>query len=181
LALALDKKTFLELVREEPSVNKRLQDVLRLRPVVSQLTCFRGLPSDQLARLSLRFEECRRRKGDRVVEQKRRGDAFFVLTSGRAVVRVMDGEGRDKIIAKLGPGDVFGEIALLKNIPRTATVEITSDSATLLKLRKKDFHTLTASIPSLSFYLNQITAERLRRLARRNPTAFHDRLLSELA
>lgn len=178
-ALALDKETFLQLVREEPSVNKRIQNVLSVRPLVFQLTFFRGLSADQLARLSICFTRCKRYKGDRVVEQKRRGDAFFVLASGKATALVRDRQGREEIVAELGPGDVFGEIALLRNIPRTATVEITSDSAELLRLRERDFHTLMESIPSLSFYLNRISSERLRRLARRNQKDAHDHIPEE--
>jgi len=167
-ALALDRNTFLDLVRKDPTVNKRLQDVLRVRPVVSQLTFLKGLSSDQLARLSIRFITCKRRKGDRVVEEGEKGDAFFVIASGEAAVRVTGRQGRKRIVAKLGPGDVFGEMALLRNIPRTATVEITSDSAELLQLKEKDFHALMELIPSLNFYLNRISSERLRKHRRRN-------------
>jgi len=179
-ALAVDRETFFELVREEPSVNRRLQNVLRVRPIVSQLTFLRGLSPDRLARLSICFAKCKRHKGDRVVEQKKRGDAFFVLASGKATILVKDRQGRETIVARLGPGDVFGEIALFRNIPRTATVEITSDSAELLQLKEKDFHTLMESIPSLSFYLNRISSERLRKLTRRNLNDFYDRILKEL-
>ena len=94
---------------------------------------------------------------------------------------VADQHGRERILAKLGPGDVFGEIALLKNIPRTATVEITSDSAELLQLKKGDFDTLMEAIPSLSFYLNQISSERLRRLARVKQGDSHGRVMKGLA
>jgi len=180
-AMALDRETFLDLVRDEPSVDRRLQNVLRVRPIVSQLSFLRGLPGDQLARLSIRFEGSKRRKGDRVVEERKRGDAFFVLASGKATVLVKDRRGRERIVARLGPGDVFGEIALLRNIPRTATVEITSDSAELLRLKAKDFQTLMESIPSLCFYLNRISSKRLRRLKRMNQRDLSERTVKELA
>ncbi len=180
-ALALDKETFLDVVRKQPAVNERLQNVIRLRPIVSQLTFFKGLSADQLARLSICFTRSKRCKGDRVVEQRQKGDAFFVLASGMATVGVRDSAGRDRMLAKLGPGDVFGEIALLKNIPRTATVEITSDFAELLQLKEEDFHILMDSMPSLNFYLNRISSERLRQLARKAPRDDYDRLLKEPA
>jgi CRP-like cAMP-binding protein len=168
LALALDKGTFVTLVQEEPSVNRRLKSVLRVRPIVSQLSFLRGLSADQLSRLSIGFSPCRCHKGDRVVERNNKGNAFFVLAAGQATVLVTDKQGSERIAAKLGPGDVFGEIALLRNIPRTATVEITSESAELLRLKKREFHTLMKSIPSMSFYLNRISSQRLQRSARRN-------------
>ncbi len=166
--LVLEKERFLELVREEPIVTKRLERVLSVRPILSQLTFLSGLSADQLARLSICFTKCTRQKGDRVIEQEERGDAFFVLASGEATVLVKDRQGGERIVAKMGPGDVFGEIALFRRIPRTATVEITSENAELLQLKEKDFHALMESIPSLSFYLNRISSERLRKRMRGN-------------
>jgi len=180
-AMALDRAAFLELVREEPSVNRRLRSVLRIRPVVSRLTFLQGLSSDQLARLSIRFTRVKRQKGDRVVEESRKGDAFFVLASGRATVLVTDRQSRERIVAKLETGDVFGEIALLRDIPRTATVEITSDSAELLRLKAKDFQALMESIPSLNFYLSRVSSERLRRLKRVSQKDFYDRVRQALS
>jgi CRP-like cAMP-binding protein/ribonuclease BN (tRNA processing enzyme) len=166
-ALALDREMFVELVRQEPSVDRRLRNVLSVRPLVSQLAFSRGLSADQLARLSICFTKRRCRKGDRVVEEGKRGNAFFILASGEASVLVRGEKGQERILAKLQPGDSFGEIALLKNVPRTATVEIVSDSAELLELKEKDFHTLMESIPSMSFYLNRLSTERLRKMSRR--------------
>jgi CRP-like cAMP-binding protein len=178
--LALDKEAFLEWIQAKPSVHKRLENVLRVRPIFSQLTFLRGLSSDQLARLSIRVTRSVRRKGDRVVREGERGDAFFVLASGKATVRVKDRGDGERVVADLGPGDVFGEIALLEGIPRTATVEIASDSAEVLRLRGKDFRRLMESIPSLSFCINRISSERLRKLRRVHREDFHDRVLKEL-
>jgi CRP-like cAMP-binding protein len=158
-----------------------LEKVLEVRPLVCQLTFLSGLSADQLARLSVCFTKCKRRKGDRVVEQKRKGDAFFVLASGTATVSVKDSHDRERTVAKLGPGDVFGEIALLESIPRTATVEITSDFAELLQVKEEDFCPLMESIPSLSFYLNRISSDRLRKLARRNLNGRVDPAVEESA
>lgn len=174
LVLALDRDTFRMLVQEEPSVTQRLEKVLHVRPLVSQLTFLRGLSADQMTRLSVCLARCKGQRGDRVVEENQKGDAFFILASGEATVWVRGQGGRERIIAKLGPGDVFGEIALIRGIPRTATVEITSDSAELLRLEKRDFDTLMESIPSVSFYLHRISSERLQRLARRGRSHVDD-------
>jgi CRP-like cAMP-binding protein/ribonuclease BN (tRNA processing enzyme) len=172
--IALDKRAFLEFLRKQPAVHKRLKTVLKVRPIVSQLTFFQGLSPNQLARLSIRLTTSIRRRGDRVIEQDKKGDAFFVLVSGKAIVVVKDRYGQERIVARLGAGDVFGEIALLRGIPRTATVRIVSDSAALFRLKARDFRALMKSIPSLNFYLSRVSSERFRKLKRISQRDFHN-------
>ncbi|MBW2122540.1 MAG: cyclic nucleotide-binding domain-containing protein [Deltaproteobacteria bacterium] len=148
------------------SVKRRIRRILSTKPTLSRLAFFQGLSGDQVSRLATAVTRYRGYKGERVLEQGGKGDAFFVLVSGRAAVRVGDTEGRERVVAELDGGDVFGEIALLKSIPRTATVEITSDRAELLRLEERDFQVLTASIPRLGFQLDRICSERLKKLAR---------------
>jgi MFS family permease len=61
------------------------------------------------------------------------GDRFYVIESGRATVEVGEGETRE-----LGPGDFFGEIALLRDVPRTATVRARQELR-LYALERDDF------------------------------------------
>jgi predicted MFS family arabinose efflux permease len=70
---------------------------------------------------------------DLVIEQGGRGDAFFLIGSGEVEVE-QDG----RLVAELGPGSGFGEIALLRDIPRTATVRAKTDG-TLLRLERDPF------------------------------------------
>ncbi|MBW2057427.1 MAG: cyclic nucleotide-binding domain-containing protein [Deltaproteobacteria bacterium] len=166
LALRIDREEFLGLLDDKLSVKRRIRRILSTKPTLSRLAFFQGLSGDQVSRLATAVTRYRGYKGERVLEQGGKGDAFFVLVSGRAAVRVGDTEGRERVVAELDGGDVFGEIALLKSIPRTATVEITSDRAELLRLEERDFQVLTASIPRLGFQLDRICSERLKKLAR---------------
>ena len=71
--------------------------------------------------------------GTAVVAQGERGDTFYVIVDGSLEV---SSDGRQ--LRTLGPGDFFGEIALLRDVPRTATVSAATDSAVLV-IRRMDF------------------------------------------
>ena len=85
---------------------------------LQQVGLFAGLNQRQLRRLAAKFRERRFASGTAVVEQgKMSGVGFFVVADGEATVRV---DGRE--VAKLGPGDHFGELALIAERERSATV-----------------------------------------------------------
>jgi CRP/FNR family transcriptional regulator len=84
------------------------------------------------------------------------GDALFVLLEGTAVVRR-----GGKTVAHLGPGDYFGELALLDPGPRSADVTATSD-AKLAVLGVRMFRVLLRDLPTLSAKLLADLAGRVR-------------------
>jgi len=60
--------------------------------------------------------------GEAVVRQGERGDVFYIIVEGTATVTKATGAGAPEVVARLGPSDYFGEIALLTDRPRAATV-----------------------------------------------------------
>jgi CRP-like cAMP-binding protein len=78
---------------------------------------FRPLPMPEIDELALHLESIDVPTGDAVFHQGDHGDRFYVIKNGEAEVI---GDGR--MIRKLRPGDSFGEIALLHDVLRTATV-----------------------------------------------------------
>jgi CRP-like cAMP-binding protein len=81
--------------------------------------------------------------------------SFFVLTEGAAEVR----RGR-RVVARLGPGDFFGELALILRRPRTATVTLTAPSR-LLAISAHNFKPLLMQSPEVQFKLLEALADRL--------------------
>ena len=95
---------------------------------------------------------------DRVLAQQGEvGHEFFFVLDGHLMV--LDGR---TPIASLGPGDFFGEIALLDGRPRTATVRAEGITR-LLVINHREFHSLMDEFPSVRTAVLEAVAERLRR------------------
>jgi MFS family permease len=114
-------------------------DVLRGVPF------FVSLPETALERLAAAAERVQVPVGEDVVKQGDAGDRFYVVADGELGVSVDGAE-----VATLHDGDYFGEIALLRDVPRTATVRARRDSV-LVALDRDDFLTaVNGYAPSLS-------------------------------
>jgi MFS family permease len=113
--------------------------------LLQRVPFFASLPELSLERLARSAENRDARAGEVVVTQGEPGDRFYVVAAGELGVSL---DGRE--VATLKGGDYFGEIALLRDVPRTATVRALRDSA-LLALERHDFLTaVTGYAPSLS-------------------------------
>ncbi len=111
---------------------------------------FAGLPAARLEAAARQLVEVPVEGGEVVVRQGAAADRFYVVADGTLrVTQVPDGGGPDVHLRDLGPGDVFGEIGLLRRSARTATVTATGPG-TLLALDGEAFHALVGSGPGLS-------------------------------
>jgi CRP/FNR family cyclic AMP-dependent transcriptional regulator len=89
-----------------------------------------------------------------------RSDSLYVICSGKIKVTINDREGNEVILAMLGPGEYFGEMALLDSEPRSACA-ITKESTQLLIFSKNDFMDIFSSNP-IAFNLLKGLITRLR-------------------
>jgi CRP/FNR family cyclic AMP-dependent transcriptional regulator len=98
-----------------------------------------------------------------IVSQEERGDALFVLVSGKVKVVLYGDSGREIILSIFkSPGDFFGEMSLLDNEPRSATV-IADSASRLLVLSRRDFQAHIESHPRTALRVLQELSRRLRR------------------
>jgi CRP-like cAMP-binding protein len=120
-----------------PALQGGVTDMLR------QLVLFQGLPEEELAVLAGAMTEVPVGKGQNIFQENDPGDAFYIVIEGQLEVRKHAKEGArgSLLIGWLGPGEAFGEIALLENIGRTTTIRATSPGR-LLRLMKTDFERL---------------------------------------
>lgn len=113
--------------------------------LLSRVPFLSSLPEPALERLARSAERATAPAGETVVRQHEPGDRFYVIASGELEVSV-DGA----VVRALHGGDYFGEIALIRDVPRTATVRARHDSE-LLALGREDFLTaVNGYAPSLS-------------------------------
>jgi MFS family permease len=114
-------------------------EFLRANPI------FAPLPESTLEQLAHALVDVRAAAGEEIVRQGDSGDRFFLVKDGALDVYV-DGE----LVQSLEPGDSFGEIALLRDVPRTATVKARSDVVLYALDRRHFLAAVTGFGPSLS-------------------------------
>jgi CRP/FNR family cyclic AMP-dependent transcriptional regulator len=123
--------------------------------LLKKVPLFAGCSKSELRELAKSADELDVREGTVLTREGRAGREFFVLISGTARVTR---NGRK--IADVGPGDWLGEIALLTDSPRTATVIATSP-IDLLVITDRRFRTVVETMPSIALKVLSTVSERL--------------------
>jgi|SRR5579864_8647061 len=135
----LDRADFDRLLATDLSARARIEAGLVYREEVAAMALFGDLEPGELGALLSRLVPLTVDQGETVIRQGDPGDRFYIVRSGGVSV-ARDGE----VLARLGPGEAFGEIALLLDVPRTATVAATEPTS-LLALDSQDFRDVLAS------------------------------------
>ena len=118
---------------------------------------FAECSKSELRALASSADELDLREGTVITREGRAGREFFVLIEGTARVTK-----NGKTVAQLGPGDWFGEIALLTNSPRTATVTATS-AVDVLVITDRSFRRTVETMPSIALKILSSVGDRLAR------------------
>jgi CRP-like cAMP-binding protein len=122
---------------------------------LDSISLFAGLTLDQRASVAGSCEQLAVDAGSTLVQEGDFGYGVFAITSGTADV-VIDGA----VVGTLGPGDMFGEIAVLSGGRRTATVVAATD-ITLITVLNRDMWRLERESPEIAMALRATIAERL--------------------
>ncbi len=135
------------------------QDVTSL---LSKVDLFSDLDHEELAHVAGVVQLRSLAKDETIFNAGDPADAVYIIATGKVKIVVTSTDGRDFILTILGAGQVFGEMALLESAPRSAAV-ITASQVDVLTIRRKDFHQMLTSTPSISRKLLAILSRRLRR------------------
>jgi len=152
-----------ELSRAAQSAGRALTDDPALKPgglwaeVLVKLPLFAGVPARHVRKIAALGSAASFNAQSHIVSAGDPGDAFYVLLAGRAEVH--RGRGRHKV--EIGPGDYFGEMALLDGAPRSATVVAKSETICLMLARTK-FEQVLKNEPAIAYALLRTLAARLR-------------------
>ncbi len=123
---------------------------------LSEVPIFAGVSDKDLKKLAARMKERRFNEGDTLTEQGKSGIGFFVIEQGDATVSI---EG--KAVRTLGPGDWFGEIALIDDGPRSATIVAGTDMR-CHGLTVWEFRPFVQEHPEVAWSLLETVTQRLR-------------------
>jgi CRP-like cAMP-binding protein len=166
----LYRSDFDDLVNRYPSISLALSKVLseRLAQMDRRFTeshlrglkLLAGLSPTQLEDVSSRLKPVRYRQGEVIIREGDAGQEMYFIESGR--VRVVRGTGPQALLlAELGAGDLFGEMALLTGSPRSATVTAISE-LNLWAMSQADFDAMVTAYPNLALALSRLLSDRLR-------------------
>jgi MFS family permease len=120
---------------------RRLESVLGVRMFIRKVPVLSGLSHAVLEDLASRMTLEKVPDGTAVVREGEVGDRLYIVKEGEAEVVAQGDDGREKELATLSKNDYFGEIALLRDVPRTATVR-TRTPMELYSLEREDFQKL---------------------------------------
>jgi CRP-like cAMP-binding protein/KaiC/GvpD/RAD55 family RecA-like ATPase len=156
----------------DPSVVKRFAESMfgqRQGGVDAVGSTLRGIPLfssvsvDDLSSLSRQFTKRRYRKGEIIFHKGDFGSTFHIINLGEVKLSIPSEGGGDVFLARLGPGDFFGELALLDERPRSATA-VTTASTETLALERQDFLDFVKLCPDVAVSILAVLAQRIRNL-----------------
>jgi CRP/FNR family cyclic AMP-dependent transcriptional regulator len=124
--------------------------------LLSGVALFSPCAKHELRRIAALVDEIEAAQGKVLTKEGQTGSEFFVVVKGSATARR-----RGRKVATIGPGSFFGELALLDQGPRAATVTADTDMQ-LLVLTSRAFSSLLDDVPSVSRRILRGMAERLR-------------------
>ncbi|MGH3496098.1 MAG: Crp/Fnr family transcriptional regulator [Nocardioidaceae bacterium] len=131
-------------------------DVLRQAPL------FSGLDDDAVASLGTSMSETKIRRGEVLFREGDSGDRCYIVSDGKIKLGRSSADGRENLLAILGPGQMFGELSLFDPGPRSATATAVTDCA-LMSLSHEELNKWLNSRPDVARGLLYQLAGRLRR------------------
>jgi len=123
---------------------------------------FQGVDPDAVEALSNEFEIIDAPRGTTLFHEGDPGESLFIVLSGKVKLGRRSSDGRENLVAIMGPADQFGELSLFDPGPRTATATVVTD-ARVARLPKAALQKWVQDRPQIAMQLLRVVARRLRR------------------
>jgi CRP-like cAMP-binding protein len=162
--LSLSRHDFDQLVKARFGLRAKIDRSLARTEMLRRVPLFAEMDAQQLRRIAAQMEAQYFEPGAALMRQGELGETFYVIESGQVQVLVRQ-NGQERIAAQRGSGEYVGEIALLLQVPRTATVKALTP-ARVLALHKNDFDCLARNHLYVSRQLERDTSRRMLDLQR---------------
>jgi len=134
--------------------------------VLKAVPLFASFPEDQLRMLTMVVTRKSAPRSTTIMAGGDPTDSLYIVLSGRLKVMMSDAEGKEVILSILGPGEFFGEMGLIDDEPRSATV-VTIEPYELLSIAKRDFKKALAENFEMSMAVMRGLVKRLREADRK--------------
>jgi CRP-like cAMP-binding protein len=131
----------------------------RVLELLRSMDLFADLGESELSRIARLLKEHKVSENEVIFNQGDPGDGLYIVLHGRVRIATSDSFGRERVLAFYGPGEFFGDMAVLTGAPRSATATASSEGR-LLQLRKDDFDVLVATNISVMRAMMQVMVER---------------------
>jgi small-conductance mechanosensitive channel/CRP-like cAMP-binding protein len=133
---------------------------LAVADLLSQIDLFASLQEDETSALAAQLDMRQIKAGQMIVEQGAAGSSLYVIAEGLLEVRVrFDEDDAERVVAKVGPGECFGEMSLLTGAPRSASVVALTD-AVIYKIEKIHLEPLLKARPQIAESLVELLSRR---------------------
>jgi len=130
--------------------------------LLKQVPLFSQMDDNELAGLRSIMERVQYSPGQGIIHEDEKGDEFYVLVAGHVQVLVMDATGTEVLVEEISPGGFFGELSMLSDEPRAATVKAVDD-VTTLSLEREEFFEFLMTHPHASIDVLSVLSQRLNR------------------
>jgi CRP/FNR family cyclic AMP-dependent transcriptional regulator len=123
---------------------------------------FQGVDPDDIEALASEFEIIEASRGQVLFHEGEPGDSLYIVLSGKVKLGRRASDGRENLVAVMGPSDQFGELSLFDPGPRTATAVVVTDGR-VARLPKSALQKWVEERPQIALQLLRVVARRLRR------------------
>lgn len=130
--------------------------------VLRRAGLFQGVAPEDVEALGSQFEIFDAPRGTTLFQEGEPGDSLYIVLSGKVKLGRRSPDGRENLVAIMGPADQFGELSLFDPGPRTATAVVVTD-ARLARLPKAALQKWAQERPEIAMQLLRVVARRLRR------------------